>query len=262
MSDLWMYNTESSELPWTKIFGSLNSGYNAKLAETDKRKISDSVHPHSTAGPGFCFDAAKNTLWMFGGMHSIVSVKMRRTNVLWKYDLTTQEWQWVSGDATATVPSSRAPSEKGKGGFDFYPGARYATLLWQIHTCRCSHRKRMIAGRIRSCGATPNNRSCTSTAASDSKTSLWVDLMISGSMTFSRIVGRYCQTSPSSTTLLQRLRRPTRRRQSPRIQGRDLVQHIGSMRRSIIYTYLEAWARKVRTPLPCLVALVRSACFN
>jgi hypothetical protein len=164
MLDLWEYDTTATSFPWKKLLGNTHSGAPSNVKDTMKGIPSATITPHSSAGPGFCVDVMHNTLWMFGGMHSPVAVKMRRTNALWKYEMNSGEWTWVSGDANAAVPSGKIPSAAGQGGKSFFPGARCVInptprMRVPIRVLTARIHSNPFIDQIAPCGVTPRTKS-------------------------------------------------------------------------------------------------------
>lgn len=120
--DLWEYNPSTNE--WTWLNGNqVGGGYPNVLSVYGTKKVPS---PGNTPGPRI--DAtgwtdANNNLWLFGG-----GPGWNLLNDLWKYDITSNEWTWVSGDnvfdLAGVYGSTGIPSPANK------PGSRYASTGW------------------------------------------------------------------------------------------------------------------------------------
>ncbi|MEO6831339.1 MAG: kelch repeat-containing protein, partial [Chitinophagaceae bacterium] len=90
--DLWKYNIASNQWTWvhgnnigtTPVYGTLGV---AAAANT----------PGATAEVKSAWVDASNDLWMFGGQTG--------ANVLWKYDIASDQWTWVKGSTTLSAGS-------------------------------------------------------------------------------------------------------------------------------------------------------------
>ena len=79
-------------------------------------------HPGGRAQPAYARDAQGN-LWLFGGTDSAGN-----HNDLWKFDIATRQWSWMSG--TQTPEASGSYGTKGVADSTNVPGARDAAAAW------------------------------------------------------------------------------------------------------------------------------------
>jgi hypothetical protein len=95
IADLWKYNISTNEWAWmngSTVFGQ---------APVYGTKGIPSIN--NTPGGRLCYAKWKgnnNDLWLFGGKYWYSGWGSYPLNDLWKYDMTTNEWTWVSGDST------------------------------------------------------------------------------------------------------------------------------------------------------------------
>ena len=91
-SDFWKYNKDTNN--WTLIDeGEINFSGNYGVIGLE----SVNNKPPSTYG-AITWTDNQNNLWMFGGIIGIdENLNKIRSNSLWKYNLTTSQWTWMSG---------------------------------------------------------------------------------------------------------------------------------------------------------------------
>ena len=93
LNDLWKYNVATNE--WTWMSGSKLSSQPGHYGQIGIASISNTPSNRSS-----CFswiDKLNNRLWMFGGSEVNNSI----FNDLWQYNITTNEWTWITGDSTS-----------------------------------------------------------------------------------------------------------------------------------------------------------------
>jgi hypothetical protein len=96
MNDLWRYTIASKE--WAYMGGDL--GLNAPGNYGTKGASSLSNMPSARELSGLTVDQNGN-LWLFGGLDS----NFEELNDLWKYEISTGIWTWVSGGSIANEPA-------------------------------------------------------------------------------------------------------------------------------------------------------------
>ncbi len=121
LNDLWKYNPSINE--WTWIRGANIINQNGKYGTIGVS--SPTNEPGAREFPFFWKDNSGN-FWMFGGDGYDAFGTFGRLNDLWKYDLTTNQWTWMSGTNLAnqngvygslTVPSTtNIPGGRHEGG--------------------------------------------------------------------------------------------------------------------------------------------------
>ena len=123
LNDLWMYNIASGQ--WTWMSGS-NAANQFSVYGTQGTAAAGNI-------PGARLYAANWTdlsgnLWLFGGNGLAASGSSNNLNDLWKYDITSGQWTWVSGDNT--TQQSGVYGTKGTADPANKPGARQYALSW------------------------------------------------------------------------------------------------------------------------------------
>ncbi len=123
LSDLWMY--DPTTLQWTWVSG--NNAVDQPGVYGTKGTASASNIPGGNTGASSWRDPL-GKLWLFGGTGRDSSGTLGPLNDLWKYDPTTLEWTWASGDKTANRAGNYGA--KGKRYLTNTPGGRYHSASW------------------------------------------------------------------------------------------------------------------------------------
>ena len=124
LNDLWCYNTTSGE--WTWVSGS-DSIDQAGIYGTKGTPAASNV-------PGARYESnswegADGDFWLFGGSGRDSAGTMEgRLNDLWRYNITSGEWTWVSG--SDTVNQAGTYGTKGTPAAANIPGARRESISW------------------------------------------------------------------------------------------------------------------------------------
>ncbi len=117
-NDVWQYNP-STQL-WVWVSG--NDTVNEQPSYGTQGVPSPSSNPGSRQGFGSASD--NTTFWLFGGIGSVSG----QLSDLWNYNLTTNEWTWVSGNGTTNqfgeFGSLGVPSDITR------PGSRRSSQAW------------------------------------------------------------------------------------------------------------------------------------
>ena len=93
LNDLWKFNPTTKL--WTWVNGSKEPGQTGIYGI---KGVSNSLNsPAARLGPIGWADNAGN-LWMFGGSNDLTT--LNDFNDLWKYDISTNQWTWMSGEST------------------------------------------------------------------------------------------------------------------------------------------------------------------
>ncbi|AEV96900.1 hypothetical protein A4D02_18970 [Niastella koreensis] len=95
LNDLWMYNPATGN--WTWVSGD-NTRNNAGVYGT-KGTAAAANKPGGREYPAGWIDGSGN-FWVFGGYGDDSGGSVGDENDLWKYNPTTNQWTWVSGDNT------------------------------------------------------------------------------------------------------------------------------------------------------------------
>lgn len=124
LNDMWKYNPSTNQ--WTWIAG--NDTVNAKAVYGVKGVPSSSNQPGSRHNAVSWKDNNDN-LWFFGGTgYTASSSTSGLLNDLWKFDITTNEWTWISGDSTFSITG--VYGTKGISGPANKPGSRRNASMW------------------------------------------------------------------------------------------------------------------------------------
>ncbi len=123
LNDIWKYNIASNQWTWVKGDSTLHQ----------KGTYGTKGIPNASNNPGSRFlsiswkDHNEN-LWLFGG-YGYDENNLGSLNDLWKYNTSSNQWTWVSGDKTidqvAFYGSPGVPSANNK------PGSRYISSSWK-----------------------------------------------------------------------------------------------------------------------------------
>ncbi|MBB1286573.1 T9SS type A sorting domain-containing protein [Flavisolibacter sp. BT320] len=123
LNDLWKYNPLTNL--WTWVSGDHTTAqfgvYGIKGIPSSQNK------PGGRAGAVSWTDASEN-LWLMGGYYSTGIISTGYLNDLWKYNPSTGEWTWVSGDNILNRPGVYGP--KGTAASTNKPGARRDAISW------------------------------------------------------------------------------------------------------------------------------------
>lgn len=123
LCDLWKYDVSLSQ--WTWVSGS---------DSTNKHGVYGTItiaasgnFPGARQNSVTWIDATGN-LWLFGGNGYAIGGALTYLNDLWKYDITTNLWTWMSGSKTG-APTS-VYGTKGVASASNVPGGRYGSSAW------------------------------------------------------------------------------------------------------------------------------------
>ena len=123
-NDLWKYNPGTGQ--WTWISGD-NTTNNTGVYGT-KGTAAATNKPGSRYGQSAWTDASGN-FWIYSGYGYATSGTAGLLNDLWKYNPTTDQWTWVSGDNT--VDNNGVYGTKGTAAATNKPGGRYFSTGWK-----------------------------------------------------------------------------------------------------------------------------------
>ena len=118
LNDLWKYNTSNNTWTWVKGSDLVNpNGVYGTKGATSLSNIPGGRFASVS------FQDANGFLWLFGGYGRDKNGSFGILNDLWKYNISTNVWTWVSGDDI--VNQSGAYGSKGVSAISNKPGARY-----------------------------------------------------------------------------------------------------------------------------------------
>ncbi len=121
LNDLWKYNITTNQ--WTWISGS--NAFNQAGVYGTKGVANASNIPTARQNGVTWIDNAGN-LWLFGGQKSGTNTFL---NDLWKYDIATNMWTWVSGSNTSNQTSIYGTQNIASD--NNFPGARFGSCGWK-----------------------------------------------------------------------------------------------------------------------------------
>ncbi|MDH5381205.1 MAG: fibronectin type III domain-containing protein, partial [Cyclobacteriaceae bacterium] len=99
LDDLWKFNTSTGN--WTWVSGGYNSGIPINYGVLGIEDPSN--FPGRRYGGVSWIDESDN-LWFFGGMGYDSDNNIGRLNNLWKYNLSSGNWTWMSGNSKRNMP--------------------------------------------------------------------------------------------------------------------------------------------------------------
>ncbi len=140
-NDLWKYDFNAGQWAW--MHGSTGYNGSANYGGAAPGTSTSSTTPGARYGSA-CWTDAEGNLWLFGGQISASAFM----NDLWKYNTTTNQWTWISGNNTSgiipgnygtknTAAASNHPGGRGgapaswvdnAGDFWIFGGAGHASL--------------------------------------------------------------------------------------------------------------------------------------
>ena len=128
LNDLWRYKITTGEWTWIAGANTVNS-----LGSFGTKGISSPTNAPEARHRGVTWTDADGVLWLLGGD----AVQARR-NDLWRFDIPTGQWTWVSGSSDVGVSSagisgvgvSGVYGTKGVPDSASMPGARSAGVAW------------------------------------------------------------------------------------------------------------------------------------
>lgn len=120
LGDLWKYNIATNE--WTWMHGT--SGCNTPPIWGTKGVPSPTNRPRGRSETTCSWIDSNGNLWMFGGSVGPSCVY----NDLWRYDVTTNEWTWMSGDSICSAQTVHGT--QGVAASTNNPGGRCSYAHW------------------------------------------------------------------------------------------------------------------------------------
>ncbi|RZK99861.1 MAG: galactose oxidase, partial [Pedobacter sp.] len=124
LNDLWKYDPLTNM--WTWVSGSNTGNSNGSYGTKGQASITNM--PGARYEGGSWVDNNGN-LWLFGGYGYATGPTPQFMNDLWKFDINTNLWTWISGDNVINSPS--VPGTKGVPSTNNKPGARYGGGVWK-----------------------------------------------------------------------------------------------------------------------------------
>lgn len=127
LNDLWSYDINTHEWVWIAgtISGNASGVYGTK-------GIPDTLNQPGARGGGVAWYDRSGNVWLFGGEGLGQTDSSGYLNDLWKYNLASNQWVWISGESTtgfATQPTANYGS-KGILNLSNQPGSRNVSISW------------------------------------------------------------------------------------------------------------------------------------
>ena len=124
LNDIWKYSITNNTWTWVSgpktVSSAGNYGVQGMAAATNT--------PGPRENPVTWVDNSGN-LWMFGGYGMTINLTTGYLSDLWKFDVTTSMWTWISGNS---VPNSLGNyGTKGTASSLNNPGGRHASVAWK-----------------------------------------------------------------------------------------------------------------------------------
>ncbi|MFX0132705.1 MAG: kelch repeat-containing protein [Candidatus Hodarchaeota archaeon] len=123
LNDLWRFNITSKEWAW--ISGNKTVSQNGVYGT---KGIPDSVNYPGSRECAISWTDTEGNLWLFGGNGYNATEGPEYLNDLWRFNITSKEWAWMSGNKT--LDQNGVYGTKGIPDMANYPGAREYSLSW------------------------------------------------------------------------------------------------------------------------------------
>ncbi len=133
-NDLWKYNIATNEWTWMEGDNIFSSGTDHPGFYGTKGVASPQNQPQGREQATLWSDLSGN-LWLYGGW---IGYGAGGFNDLWKYNISTAEWTWVSGDSVATPSYSygirgvSSPTNHPRGGPVHFGWSDQAGSVWLL----------------------------------------------------------------------------------------------------------------------------------
>ena len=123
LNDLWKYNTSTGQ--WTWVSGDNTA---SQLGVYGIKGTAAASNKPGARGNSISWTDASGNLWLFGGYGYASNLTSGSLNDLWKYNTSTGQWTWVSGDNT--LNQLGVNGTKGTAAAGNKPGARFGSVSW------------------------------------------------------------------------------------------------------------------------------------
>ncbi len=122
LNDIWKYNPSTNKWTWVK-------GDNAveQVGVYGTKGIANATNQPGARYVSTSWTDAYNNLWLFGG-YGYDETSSGNLNDMWKYNATTNEWTWMSGDKI--INQAGVYGTQGQPNMANNPGARYVSSSW------------------------------------------------------------------------------------------------------------------------------------
>ena len=122
LNDIWKYNPATNEWTWIKGDNTID-----QFAVYGTKGISNATNKPGARYVSTSWTDAAGNFWMFGG-YGYDNANAGDLNDIWKYNPSTNEWTWVSGDNIIDQPG--VYGTRGTSTNITKPGARYVSSSW------------------------------------------------------------------------------------------------------------------------------------
>ncbi|MCC2626263.1 MAG: hypothetical protein K0R14_2136 [Burkholderiales bacterium] len=123
LNALWRYNPSTNQ--WALMSGS-NVINESGVYGTQGKEASTNMP--GARGMSVSWADTSGNLWLFGGFGYDSNGSLGALNDLWKYNLSTNQWTWMSG--SNVINQSGVYGDKGEEASTNVPGARYDSVSW------------------------------------------------------------------------------------------------------------------------------------
>lgn len=123
LNDLWKYDPTSNQWTWIK-----GDSIYRKLGKYGSKGISSATNNPGARREGSYWTDASGNFWLFGGRGYGNSGSYGLLNDLWKYDPTSNQWTWMSGDSV--VDRNGIYGTLGIANINNKPGSRWGSIQW------------------------------------------------------------------------------------------------------------------------------------
>jgi N-acetylneuraminic acid mutarotase len=126
LNDLWQYNPSTNQWTWMTGSNTINA-----VAVFGTQGIASSTNTPGARYGGAALADANGNLWLFGGGYGSSTTNIDAYyNDLWKYNITSGEWTWVSGSNNTGGNQGGVYGTRGTAASTNVPGSRFETIGW------------------------------------------------------------------------------------------------------------------------------------
>lgn len=123
LNDLWEYNPNSNQWTWVSGSNTVNA-----TGVYGVQGIANAANTPGARIGAVSFRDTDGNLWLFGGFGNAETLVPGALNDLWKYNPSSNQWTWVSGNRT--TDESGVYGLKGTAADTNVPGARLGAISW------------------------------------------------------------------------------------------------------------------------------------
>ncbi len=120
LNDLWKYNTSTNQWTWMK-----GDTISNQYGTYGNKGVAASANKPGSRAYSVSWSDNSGNIWLFGGFGAALNAN-GNLNDLWKYNTSTNQWSWISGDSIPELPGvygslgTAAPTNK--------PGGRQSAI--------------------------------------------------------------------------------------------------------------------------------------